>query len=459
MALAQKRSFVSTGGFGQLIFLFFPILVITFSNYFFLLVEKLLLARFSVQAMEAAVNATYACQIFQLSSIAIAMMAQVYVGRWGGAQEFKSIGPGMWQFIWFSFLSMLLIAPCSMLYGKWYFEGTDIEKIVLPYFYFLVSINFLFPLAASLSCFYLGRGKTRLVLLATLGSQFLKLTLAYFLIFGWDVWIPSLGIMGGAVSTLIAQGGLCVLLFCVFLQEKYAEKYHSRDWRFRPKLFWECMHPSLLRAGNRVLCALCWASIAGLMTAKGGNYLLILSIGGTLFLFLPFLGEAICQAQTTIVSNILGAKNYHLMNTAFRSGFILVLIAVIGLSIPFLVFPIKTFYSLFPDVLLDEVMIRKVFLGIWASFAFFTYTFLLISYTLAFKDTKFSLLMGAGNWINGFLLVYLAIEKMNMAADQFWLIISVMHGSSALLYFWRMKWLQAKLAPLEKEVLYGREYL
>jgi MATE family multidrug resistance protein len=411
----------------------------TFSSCLSLFIEKLLLARLSTQAMEIAVSAAYACQIFQAPCVALAMMAQVYVGRWYGAQEWRSIGPGIWQFIWFSCLAMVLIAPFSWMYGKFYFHESSIGAEGLSYFYFLVGISFLFPVGAALSSFYFGQGKTKLVLLATLASQLIKIVTAYLFIFGWNDWIPKLGLVGGVVSTLIAQASFCVFLGVVFCNSKQAALYQSRDWHFKPRLFWECIHPGLLRAMNRILNFASWASIARLMTMRGGDYLLSLSIGGTLFIFLPFLGDAVCQAQTTIVSQILGAQRYSSLKKAFRSGSILVTIIVVLVSIPLLLFPVQTFHLLFPKVALNVMDIQKIFLGIWLSFTFFTFGFVPISYVLAFKDTKFSLVMGFVNWINGFLLMYFALEIVRIEANQFWLVLTLMHFSTFVFYWLRMK--------------------
>jgi MATE family multidrug resistance protein len=446
MSVNRNQPFHLTGGFRELLLLFFPILLMSFSSYIFLLVEKLFLARLSIQAMEAAVNAAYACQIVQVPCVSIAMMAQVYVGRWHGAHEWRMIGPGIWQFIWFSLLSMVITLPFSFAYGSFYFHGTDLEGVVLPYFYFHAGINFLYPLGTTLICFYLGQGRTRLVLVATVGAQLVKLILTYLLIFGWKDWVPTLGLMGGAVGTLVAQGAFCIILFAVFLNSRHSQLYHSREGSLQPKLFWKCIHPGLLRALSRVLMVASWASIARLMTAKGGDYLLILSIGGTLFLFLPFLAEAICQAQTTIVSNILGARNYNLMDKAFHSGTLLVLANIALFSIPLLIFPIHTFQYLFPNVMLNEMVIRSAFWGIWLCFACYTFYYIPISYILAFKDTKFLLFMGIANWINGFLLMYFAIETLQIKPENFWFVLSLMHGSMAILYYLRMKRLQWKIS-------------
>lgn len=434
-----RLSFSATGKFRELTLLFFPLLSVSFCNYLFLLVEKLFLARLSFVSMEAAVNVSYACHIFQGTTVALAMMAQVFVGRWYGAREFSLIGPGIWQFIWFSFLSMVITVPMSLAYGAWYFRGTDIEVLGLPYFYFLVGFNFLYPLSAVLSCFFLGQGRTRFVLLANLFAQLLKIGLAYLLIFGIEGWLPSLGILGGAISTVCAQGLFCVLLGSVFLGRASREMFHSHRWFFSLSFFMECMYPGLLRAVNRILNFTSWASIAHLMLAKGGDYLLVLSIGGVLSLFLPFLAEAVCQAQTAIVSYLMGSNRFIHLWTSVRSGFGLVLILSLIMGIPFIGFPLKTFGWLFPDIILNPASIQKVFFGVWLSFTFVTVTSIPLSFVLSAKDMVFSCIMGLVNWLNGFLLMYVALEKIGITHEYFWIALSLMHGSTFLVYCWRMR--------------------
>lgn len=435
---------IQIGEFRGLVRLFSPILLMTFSNCIFLLIEKLLLARLSIVAMEAAVSAAYATLVFQIPCMAIAGMAQVCVGRWSGAGQLTQIGPGIWQFIWFSFLSLVITVPISIIYGEYYFRGTNVEAVVFPYYYLLTAFNFLYPLATTLSSFYIGIGKPSRLVAITLGSQALKLACAYLLIFGWGGSIPALGILGGAVSTVIVQLGFCLYLLSDFLRLKYAEQYASRFYAFRIKLFWECIHPGILRAFNRVLTTTCWSSTAHLMIAKGEDYNLILSLGGTLFLLLPFVGDAISQAQITVVSQLLGSRYYHFMDRARRSGVALVFIAIALFSIPFLFFPVEIFAYLFPTLVLSESVVRTVFFGIWCSFSLATFGYLYVSYILAFKDMNSMLFLGALSWVYGFLLTYIALEYVGIAADQFWFVVGLSQGINTLLYWWRMKWLQAR---------------
>lgn len=424
---------ITNGGIRDFLSLFFPALLMSFSSYFALFVEKIFLGRFSTEAMEISITANYACMIFQAPCTALAMMAQVFIGRWYGAQEQQKIGPGIWQFIWFSLLSIFIVVPLGILYGKWYFHGTPIEQNGLLYFYSLLFINFLFPLGITLASFYLGQRKTKLILFASVIFQTIKVILAYFLIFS------GLGLMGGVISTGIGQGAYCIFLLSCFMRPKNSNIYQSRNWHFNPKLFWECIRPGFMRAINRILNFGSWAAISYIMTAKSGDYLLYLSIGGALFIFLPFLSDAICLSQTTIVSQIIGSKNYTALKSAFRSGFTLVTIMILMTSIPLLVCPISVFNFLFAKITLDPSIIRMLFFGVWFCFVFLAMGSVSIGYILALKDMNFSVFMGFFNWINGFLLIYLTIQIFQAKAVSFWFILSLMHFTTAIFYSLRMK--------------------
>lgn len=441
----KEEDTITSGGIRDFLYLFFPALLMSFSSYFALFIEKILLGRFSTEALQIAVSTNYACMIFQAPSKALAMMSQVFVGRWYGANERLKIGSGIWQFIWFSVLSMVVMVPLGMLYGKFYFHGTPIEQCGLPYFYSLLFINFLFPLGITLSSFYLGQRKTKLILLASFACQAIKVGLAYLLIFN------GFGLMGGLISTAISQGAFCIFLLSCFLHSRNHTLYQSRNWSFKPNLFWECIRHGFMRSITCVLNFGSWAAISYIMTAKGGDYLLYLSIGGTLFIFLPFLSDAVCLSQTTIVSQIIGAKKYLSLKSAFRSGLTLASLMIAITSIPLLVFPIPVFHFLFPKIALDPSAIRMLFLGVWLSFVFFVSGSVPIGYILAFKDMKFSVGMGVFNWINGFLLIYVTIQVFQAKAISFWFILSVMHLTTALLYGLRMQ-RNVRLIPVEQSV-------
>lgn len=436
------------GSFKGLIHLFFPIALMSFSNSIYLFIEKLMLAKLSLHYMEAAISATYVTQIFLSPCIVFAMMSQVFVGHNYGAKTWSSIGPGIWQFIWFCILSICVTLPSSYAYGNYYFEDTLIKDIVLPYYYISSCINFLFPLGAVLACFYIGRGKTRLVFWATLLSQSLKFMLSYLFIFGYGP-IPSLGLLGGVISTGIAQIGFCLILFSEFLNKSNSELFHTRNWQFKWKLFCECIHTGIARAFCRIFSMANWAAIAHLMSAKNEKSILILSLGGSFMLFLPFLGDALLQSQTTIISQILGSKQLRLFKRALSSGLILSAFIISAMAIPLILFPLQTLHYTFPYAHLEPDIAKNVLMGLWIDFTFYTLTCLLISYSFAFKDSSFMYIMAFAGWINGFFWMYFIIEILQIDAKYFWITLGFMHFSNAAIYYWRAKYLSQNYAPFK----------
>jgi MATE family multidrug resistance protein len=426
-----------TGRMTEVVLLFIPIAFMTLSGNLVSFLDKLFFARLSPEAIEAGLSVTNICRVFQMPCLSIAAMAKVFVGTQQGAGQQKSIGVYIWQFIWFSLLSMIVTVPLSLLYGTYYFQSTVIEAIAMPYFYFLVAINFLYPLGASLSCFYIGRGRTRYVLAATLGSQILNLCFAYLLIFGVKGWVPSLGLLGGAIGVLVGQGCFCLLLFSDFLSHRYAQLYGTRQWRLDLKLFWECICPGLLRSVYRISVFLCWASVGYLMVAKGDNYLLVWSIGGTMTLFLPFIGEAMCQALTTISSNLIGSRSYDLLAKVSQIGFCLVMGIITVMAIPLIGFPEGTFHLLFPGLQMNGDAIRSLFFGLWLAFSFWTLAVIPISRLLAFKDAKFLLYTGSLSWVTCFLLMLIAVNVIGVPAESCWIVLSLYNLTELILFSWR----------------------
>lgn len=423
----------------NLFLLFFPLVGTAFSNYLFIFLEKLFLSRISQQALEAAINVTYVCQMFQMATVALAMMAQVFVGRWFGARKYASIGPGIWQFIWFSILSTLITVPGCILYGMWYFHGTEIEETARTYFYILTGTNFLYPLAATLSAYFLGQGKTKLILFANISEQFAKIILAFVLVFGVGTWIPGFGILGGVISSVIIHTIFCIALGIFFLNKKENQMFQTHNWKLQPTLFWECIQPGLFRAFNRISSVIGWGVIAHLMVAKGGDHLLILSLGGSLSIFLPFVFEAIYQAQTIVLSQHIGAKRYTQVSNTVRSGVILVSLSVLLTSIPFLSCSATTFDWFYPGIFLDPLSIQLLFFGVWIWFVYFTFSAIPISYILAFKDTKFYFILGSLTCVTDYFFMYVLVEKIAIPANWFWIALGLVQAISTIpIYFWRM---------------------
>jgi MATE family multidrug resistance protein len=432
------------GSVRELLALAAPLFLILFSGCLLSFLERIWFARFSIHALEASVNAVYLLRIFQMPCIALAMMAQAFVGYYNGAKQLTSIGCCIWQMIWFSIFSMIITVPLSFAAYHIFFRGLEIEQTVAPYFFILVFCNFLFPLGAALSSFYLGRGKIKFIVLATVGAHLLNAGLDIAFIFGIDPWLPPMGIKGAALATLVAQGSLCILLFVLFLKKSHQETFGTHQWAFQPKAFWRYISPAIPRAFGRLALFAFWAATTHIMASKGGDYLLILTIGGTISMFLTFLCDGVLQAFVVLISNALGAQNYDRLKKFLGSGFILLFALACILALPLVIFP-QTTLSLFSikDGLTESI--RYTLLWVWLHTLAVVVNALLLSVLISFKDTLFILISNLCASVVGYFPTYFCMNYFKLSPDKFWLLTLFSMVFSTSLYAWRIsrkKWLQ-----------------
>jgi MATE family multidrug resistance protein len=406
------------------------------------LCDRLILARYSLEALEGCVSALYLSQLFQLPCVRVASIAQVFVGQYRGSKELNKIGPCIWQMIWFSILSMCITWPLSVPIGSLFFQNTAVQENGTLYFQCLMALNFLFPLGAALSSFYLGQGQMKMILFASLASHIVNILLDFLLIFGIDGLFSPLGTLGAAIATGISQSLFCSILFYNFLNTKNRQLYSTPNFHFDLSSFWKCLQIGLPRAGTKIILFTAWVAITHIMIRKGGNYLAILAFGGSLTLFFSCLNEGLSQALITIGAYIVGAKRYKLMWKLARSACLFLSFWTLLIAIPCLLFPdnlIALFFKEPPSsTLLHELRLSCY----WLLVFFLAHGLNLISLGLltSYGDTLFQLLFGiALTWMPSFLPVYFAIELYDAPPDRLWLIMAGACLTSALTYFLRLK--------------------
>lgn len=429
-----------------------PLILVLLSSCLMGFCDRLFLAHYSLEAFEGCVNAVYICLLFQLPCIRITSMAQIFTGLHKGAGHLHLIGPCVWQMIWFSLFSMLLTLPLSLWVGPFFLGQTPIEQPAMTYFQTLMTFNFLFPLGAALSSFFMAEGNTKPLVIATLASQILNALLDYLLIFGVPGLFEAQGILGAAIATGIAQGTFCLFLFFLFLQRRHRLLYGSHLWALRWKTFWNCTKVGIPRAMARLMILVVWAAISRIMTLKGGDYLIVLSIGGTLFFLFAFINEGMGQALMTIASRLIGAKEYLALQKLRHSAFLFLAVVASFLIVPFLIFPDLLLASFFKEPPSAELLtlLHKSCRWVW---------FLLIcnginvtgaSFIAAACDTVFHMLVNCLTWFTCYLPIYLFIQLGNASPDSFWLLACVDTLILGLLFLKRANRNNTQPALLEK---------
>ncbi len=92
----------------------FPLMLSFLSNYLMLFFDRLIIANYSLEAMNAITASSLFCMIFQYGAIGIASIAEVFVGQYNGSKQYSKVAMPVWQMIWFS----LMCFPIFFLLAK-----------------------------------------------------------------------------------------------------------------------------------------------------------------------------------------------------------------------------------------------------------------------------------------------------------------------------------------------------
>ncbi len=417
-----------------------PLILVLLSGGLMELCDRLFLAHSSFTYLHGSLLSLYLIRVFQVPCTRVALMAQVFVGHQCGAGSYNKVGPYIWQMIWFSLLSTIIVVPFGLLASPIFFKGSSIEEVGSFYFCTLLGFNFLFPLSASLSAFYIGRGRPKMVVISTVAAHMVNITLDALLILGIEGWIPPLGITGSLLAKIAAQLVMCTILFCYFIRNKNRTTYGTNQWMLRPHLLWECLRIGVPRSFTSLILLAAWAATSHVMMNKTEEHLLVISIGGSLILSFYFIPEGMSQAVTTIASYLIGAKKYVLFWKSLLSSFIGLLICAFILAIPLICFPGHVL-NFFGANIQKNVMLHTVVRWTWLFFVFQGASCLILGILFALQDTLFLMWSACFMWITSFLPIYLGIEKWNWSPDKLWLTMACEGLLLGTIYLIRMNYI------------------
>ena len=424
--------------------LFFNIFGASFSSSFMLLCDRYFLSRYSIDALNAVAVAGYLLLLFQLSSIRLTSINQVFVGRSLGNGNYQNIGIYTWQMIWVSILIQLILLPIGLFIGGFYFAQTEVESLGKMYFSIMMMGHVLFPLGATLASFQLGVGKTKALMLITIGVNVLNGVLDYFLINGIYGIIEPLGIKGAAIATLISQLLYCLILFYLFIYAPMSSSYQTKKWQFRFSFFKESVRSGTPLAFAKFFNLLLWALSMGLVAKKGGDYLILLSFGSTVWILTAAMNESLMKGLTTLFSYSIGQGNRKALIKSFKSGILVLGALFCFLGIPFLFFQKQLIQFVLKEEFSSTTM-HFLHLGccwLWILFLAEGMTFVWGGLLVSLKETFYLFKAGAISSCLTYSLYYMAFSFGSLGPDKIWLIkcpriifATILYGRKVMKYY------------------------
>lgn len=438
-----------SGSVRELWSLSFPLMLSLMSGSLMLFFDRLLLAHFSVDALNASTNASIIAAAIQFGFISTACIAEVFVGRYNGAGRLDKLGTPVWQMIWFSLATSLIFLPVALFLGPFLFSETPYAALEEQYFLWVMAFGPVFCLVAALSSFYIGRGSVAFVTLLVILANLINVGLDLVLIFGYEpLGIPPVGVAGAAIATGISQTVQAVILFLAFISKKNRERFGTGNYQFVWKACKKCLKIGLPNSLAHTLEIMAWAVFFRMMTLKGADYITVAAISQSIFFLFTFITEGISKGATAIAANMIGAKKWDDVWKLLRSGvrFYFQVFLVLGSVLVIYPEPLIQIFLTDNNELSQSVLetTRSACVWIWVFFLFDGINWLVVGLLTAAGDTKFILKAGGTTvWLFAILPIYIFVFKLGFGADVAWELTAVYGFLTCCIYLWRFnsqKW-------------------
>ncbi len=451
-ATSYRLTRFTPGGVLEVIMISYPLMLTALSANLMIFCDRVILSRYSLEAMNSASAAATMYATFVFFGIGITAIAEVFVGQYNGDRKFSKMSIPVWQMIWFSLalgVIFYLIAEfaCHLLIHKHLIRYGD------PYFKWMMKFGFLLPLISALGSFFIGQGKTLLVTATAIISNIANFFLDIIFVFGYKDVIASMGAEGSAIASVISQSLQCIILFVVFLSPKYAKKFKTRRARLNFKLMKQCLKIGLPVAFSRTMEVLCWAIIPLFLTSVGHSYISVYSINQGIFILFAFFSDGMSKAITAIASNMLGAERKDLIKKLLSSSILVHLGIAAFLLLPMVIFP-HFFVDLFLSTKDSQSEIIKyhstlVMKPMWIFFMIDGLVWIIAGILTAGGDTRFILIANITSlWLFALTPIYIILHYFPHSPSTPGFIILVYAIANISLFLWRYfsnKWHTLKI--------------
>ncbi len=352
--------YAAPGGYRDVLRISLPLVASLGSVTVMYFTDRVFLARYSVDAIAAALPAGIAAFLFVCFFMGTVSYVNVFVAQYAGAGRNAEVGPALWQGVWFSLGAWAVLAALSLL-GPWLFGLAGHPEAVraqeTTYFTILMCGAGVNVLEACLASFYTGRGLTRTVMVVNFCGMCLNVPLDYCMINGVGPF-PEMGIAGAALATVLSWGAiLAAYAVLIFRRANEREWRVLSGWRPVPAEFRRLLRFGLPSGAQFFLDLFAITFFSFLVGRLGTLELaatnLVLSLNH--LAFLPMVGVSV--GVSTMVGQAMGGGRADEADFAAGSGVRLAFVWMVCMGLVLVLFP-GPLLSLFGDVGRDPELAR-----------------------------------------------------------------------------------------------------
>jgi MATE family multidrug resistance protein len=272
-------------------------------------VDRLVLARYSLNSMNAAALGGNFVAMASFLVVSIAQIATVFVGQYNGIGEYKKTGWAPWQMIHLGLLSFLVFIPLAIFCHHLNIFPDYCRSDGIKYVKTLAPFAGLQAISAALSAFFVGRGKSFIIIFVVIATNILNFALNVSLVFGIEGYLDPMGIVGSAIATVTSEIVYVLILLIIFLSKRNREVYNTFDYKFRKKLFFDCIKTGLPLSMGKLLSLLAWFVILSIFSYTSRDMAIIETFAVSVWVIFIFFADGSGRALSSLSANLIGRND------------------------------------------------------------------------------------------------------------------------------------------------------
>lgn len=424
----------------------FPLMISTFASLLMIFTDRIFLARYSLEALNASVNAGTLAWAIMGGCGMVTAMSEVFVAQYNGAGKFQRIGSPIWQMIWFALLSLFLFIPLGIWGGPTFFAHDPYAELEIVYFRWMMFFGPSYALLMAFAGFFIGRGKTGVMIFLAIAANVLNIVLDWVLIFGIQGWVPELGIQGAAIATCTGYVLEALMLGILFFRKRNREQFGTGQWKLDLSEMGRVCKVGIPQGIFSCIEVLGWSIFYWMMTSVSEKHITISSICQSFTILFSFFYDGLSRGAAAVAGNLIGSAKHELIEKMFKAGLCLLSLFSITTALFLVVDSQDTVRILFfehfdgaANVQLDVSMQNALRTCMVCAFLYLFFEgirWLLSGILVAAGDTWFLLLAGSFSvWIFLLLPIYYFIVKLNYSVEFAW-ILTVFYSALIVATYW-----------------------
>jgi len=421
------------GGIKELLVLALPMIISTACDGVMTFTDRLFLARVGSEQMNAALGGGVAMQMLTFFFMGLTGYSTALVAQYFGAGEKANATKSAFQAILITIMAwpvILVLKPLTV--GYFHFMNIPDSQIGFQTSYLnILAWGGVFGMMRyTLGCYFIGIGKTKIVMLATVAAMLVNVVLDYILIFG-KLGLPAMGVEGAALATISGAFVAMVILIIAYLgKTNHADFSVFKSFRFNWPIMKKLIYFGSPAGLELFLNFLAFSAMISLFHSKGDVAATATTImfNWDMVSYIPLLGVEI--AVTSLVGRYMGAKQAKVAHHAAISGvktgiFYSVIILALFVFIPEIL--VRVFHpAISTQVFEDAVPIAVRMIQIASLYVLAEAVMAaLVGALRGAGDTHFTMMVSVtAHWL--FVpILYLALNVFNLSIQFSWLILVV----------------------------------